>query len=446
MPVWELWPFLQRSSASGLRSSVRPLAVIVLNSPLPGGTAMKKLWDTAGVRICADGGSNRLYDQFRGQLVPDVIIGDFDSVRPEVIQSFQSSKFGEPLRVIKCSDECNTDLDKCMLYAAYHYNHHPDEYSAAGHDEAAPLVAVAGSINYGGRLDHTFSIINSLLTATRGTSKESAGAYAMHLPNKFRPVLLDPDCLAMVLPAGDHKLQLGRTDCVRPERRYYAGVLPVEAPVRSCTTEGLRWNCEDYRLEFGGIISACNQINERTEMLRIVNSDPVLFTMTLTAEEASLQPSSPMGDDSDLKTLTNYSRLSFGTIFLGRKLHFLREVPPLTVGFYKYNERTEINRKLALAILPSLKVEVIVECVGSSVNYVDAVLLDFEGGLTEANNVFTTRPADTGSFARVLQRSKRACSWSDLQLKGDRPLMFSADRRTLYLSLSEDNTLALSRA
>ncbi|KAF4730239.1 cAMP-dependent protein kinase subunit, partial [Perkinsus olseni] len=252
--------------------------------------------DNTLVRICADGGSNRLYDQFRGQLVPDVIIGDFDSVRPEVIQSFQSSKFGEPLRVIKCSDECNTDLDKCMLYAAYHYNHHPDEYSAAGHDEAAPLVAVAGSINYGGRLDHTFSIINSLLTATRGTSKESAGAYAMHLPNKFRPILLDPDCLAMVLPAGDHKLQLGRTDCVRPERRYYAGVLPVEAPVRSCTTEGLRWNCEDYRLEFGGIISACNQINERTEMLRIVNSDPVLFTMTLTAEEASLQPSSPMGD------------------------------------------------------------------------------------------------------------------------------------------------------
>ncbi|KAF4699910.1 hypothetical protein FOZ63_033342 [Perkinsus olseni] len=150
--------------------------------------------------------------------------------------------------------------------------------------------------------------------------------------------------------------------------------------------------------------------------------------------------------DSDLKTLTNYSRLSFGTIFLGRKLHFLREVPPLTVGFYKYNERTEINRKLALAILPSLKVEVIVECVGSSVNYVDAVLLDFEGGLTEANNVFTTRPADTGSFARVLQRSKRAFLWSDLRLKGDRPLMFSADRRTLYLSLSEDNTLALSRA
>ncbi|KAF4737092.1 cAMP-dependent protein kinase subunit, partial [Perkinsus olseni] len=168
MPVWELWPFLQRSSASGLRSSVRPLAVIVLNSPLPRGTAMKQLWDTAGVRICADGGSNRLYDQFRGQLVPDVIIGDFDSVRPEVIQSFQSSKFGEPLRVIKCSDECNTDLDKCMLYAAYHYNHHPDEYSG-GDDEAAPLVAVAGSINYGGRLDHTFSIINSLLTATRGT-------------------------------------------------------------------------------------------------------------------------------------------------------------------------------------------------------------------------------------------------------------------------------------
>ncbi|KAF4700081.1 cAMP-dependent protein kinase subunit [Perkinsus olseni] len=270
-----------------------------------------------GVRICADGGSNRLYDQFRGQLVPDVIIGDFDSVRPEVIQSFQSSKFGEPLRVIKCSDECNTDLDKCMLYAAYHYNHHPDEYSG-GDDEAPPLVAVAGSINYGGRLDHTFSIINSLLTATRGTSKESAGAYAMRLPNKFRPILLDPDCLAMfqVLPAGDHSLQLGCPNCLRPERRYYAGVLPVEAPVRSCTTEGLRWNCEDYRLEFGGIISSCNQISETTEMLRIVNSDPVLFTMTLMAEEASSQPSSPVGDVGSSGPMEGFK--SFYTSVTGR--------------------------------------------------------------------------------------------------------------------------------
>ncbi|KAF4691859.1 hypothetical protein FOZ60_014500 [Perkinsus olseni] len=102
-------------------------------------------------------------------------------------------------------------------------------------------------------------------------------------------------------------------------------------------------------------------------------------------------------DPGDLKTLTNYNRLSFDTIFLGRKLHFLREVSPLTVGIYKYNERTEINRKLDLAILPSLQVEMFVECVGGSVNYVDAVLLDFEGGLTEADNVFTTKPADTGS-------------------------------------------------
>ncbi|KAF4663849.1 cAMP-dependent protein kinase subunit [Perkinsus olseni] len=348
MPVWELWPFLQRSSASGLQSSVRPLAVIVLNSPLPGGTAMKKLWDTAvriGVVLCPgilppsapdyahiravelvatrsqDMRRRRFQQTLRSVQRPtdasSIHLPYHNSlVRPEVIQSFQSSKFGEPLRVIKCSDECNTDLDKCMLYAAYHYNHNPDEYSAAGHDEAAPLVAVAGSINYGGRLDHTFSIINSLLTATRGTSKESAGAYAMRLPNKFRPILLDPDCLAMVLPAGDHSLQLGRTDCVRPERRYYAGVLPVEAPVRSCTTEGLRWNCEDYRLEFGGIISACNQISETTEMLRIVNSDPALFTMTLTAEEASLQPSSPMGDVGSSVPMEGFK--SFYTSVTGR--------------------------------------------------------------------------------------------------------------------------------
>ncbi|EER08008.1 thiamin pyrophosphokinase, putative, partial [Perkinsus marinus ATCC 50983] len=278
------------------KSSVRPLAVIVLNSPLPRSAVMRNLWESAGVRICADGGSNRLHDQFSGRLVPDVIIGDFDSVRPEVIKNFQSFKLGSPLQVIRCSDECNTDLDKCMLYAAYHYGNHRDEFF--GSDSVDPLVAVAGSINYAGRLDHTFSIVNSLLTATRGRSKESAGEYAVHFPNKFRPILFDPDCLAMILPAGEHSLHLGRPESVRPNNRYYAGLLPVEGPVRSCTTEGLRWNCEDYRLEFGGIISSCNQISETTELIKIVNSDPLLFTMTLESEQCSSKSSSSKRVDS----------------------------------------------------------------------------------------------------------------------------------------------------
>mmetsp|Transcript_9922 Transcript_9922/g.9810 ORF Transcript_9922/g.9810 Transcript_9922/m.9810 type:complete len:110 (+) Transcript_9922:218-547(+) len=78
-----------------------------------------------------------------------------------------------------------------MLYAAYHYGNHQDEFF--GSDNVDPLVAVAGSINYAGRLDHTFSIVNSLLTATRGRSKESAGEYAVHFPNKFRPILFEDE-------------------------------------------------------------------------------------------------------------------------------------------------------------------------------------------------------------------------------------------------------------
>ncbi|EER00990.1 hypothetical protein Pmar_PMAR025714 [Perkinsus marinus ATCC 50983] len=57
---------------------------------------------------------------------------------------------------------------------------------------------------------------------------------------QFRPILFDPDCLAMILPAGEHSLHLGR-----PE-----------------------------------------------SMIKIVNSDPVLFTMTLESEQCSSRSSS----------------------------------------------------------------------------------------------------------------------------------------------------------
>ncbi|KAF4658651.1 cAMP-dependent protein kinase subunit, partial [Perkinsus chesapeaki] len=287
-----------------LSAAARPLAVIVLNSPLPRAGVMKRLWRDSGVRICADGGSNRLFDQFNTDLVPDVIIGDFDSVRKDVIESFRTAKVGEPVKY-------NTDLDKCLLYAAYHYDQHKSVLP-----EGDPLVAVAGSVNFAGRLDHTCSIINSLLTATMGSSKINAGEYTMRLPNKLRPILVDPNCLALVLPAGEHSLNLGRATSPSSDRRYYAGILPVDGSVESCSTEGFRWDCQDYRLEFGGIISACNQINEMTEVLKIINSDPVLFTMTVESEQVTETVSSRTGLISSSGQLEGFKK--FYSTFTGR--------------------------------------------------------------------------------------------------------------------------------
>ncbi|CAN0438080.1 unnamed protein product, partial [Ascophyllum nodosum] len=50
----------------------------------------------AVLRICADGGANRLHDSFdadspgeRERYVPDMIVGDLDSLRPEVAAFYE---------------------------------------------------------------------------------------------------------------------------------------------------------------------------------------------------------------------------------------------------------------------------------------------------------------------------------------------------------------------
>ncbi|KAM3335213.1 hypothetical protein ACQJBY_029556 [Aegilops geniculata] len=75
-------------------------AVVVLNQRLPRFAPL--LWTRAQLRVCADGGANRLFDgmpellpaedpdEVRLRYKPDAIEGDMDSVRPEVKEYYSS--------------------------------------------------------------------------------------------------------------------------------------------------------------------------------------------------------------------------------------------------------------------------------------------------------------------------------------------------------------------
>lgn len=60
--------------------------------------------------LCADGGANRLYDAGATDMKPHYIIGDFDSVRPEVLQHYK--EMGTITQKFECQD--TTDMDKCL--------------------------------------------------------------------------------------------------------------------------------------------------------------------------------------------------------------------------------------------------------------------------------------------------------------------------------------------
>jgi thiamine pyrophosphokinase len=88
--------------------------------------------------ICADGGSN---SALKMNIIPDVIIGDLDSISSEALKEFKSVS-----KIIRLKRQNDTDVEKCLKYAI-----------SKKYDEAL-LVGVTGN-----RLDHTFCNLGIVL-------------------------------------------------------------------------------------------------------------------------------------------------------------------------------------------------------------------------------------------------------------------------------------------
>ncbi|MGB5529039.1 MAG: thiamine diphosphokinase [Ignavibacteriaceae bacterium] len=88
--------------------------------------------------ICADGGAN---SALKMKLVPNLIIGDLDSISQEALKKFKSVS-----RIIQLKRQNDTDVEKCLKYAI-----------GRKFNEAL-LVGVTGN-----RLDHTFCNIGIVL-------------------------------------------------------------------------------------------------------------------------------------------------------------------------------------------------------------------------------------------------------------------------------------------
>ena len=68
--------------------------LILLNSDTFDANIVAEIWNNFSHTICADGGANRLYDcapssNDRSKYIPHAIVGDLDSLRPEVRQFYR---------------------------------------------------------------------------------------------------------------------------------------------------------------------------------------------------------------------------------------------------------------------------------------------------------------------------------------------------------------------
>ncbi|XP_037468591.1 thiamine pyrophosphokinase 3-like isoform X2 [Triticum dicoccoides] len=228
-------PAMSHSSAFLLPSSATPAAsadayaVVVLNQRLPRFAPL--LWDRAQVRVCADGGANRVFDgmpellpghdpdDVRSRYKPDVIKGDMDSVRPEVKEYY--SNLGTKI-ADQSHDQDTTDLHKCVAFITD---------NSPGSDKSNLCILVLGA--------------------------------------------LGDDCLIFLLPrTHTHNIHIERS-----VEGPHCGLIPVGAPSTSTTTTGLRWNLDNTHMSFGGLISTSNIVDE--DQVMVTSDSDLIWTISL---------------------------------------------------------------------------------------------------------------------------------------------------------------------
>ncbi|DAZ98665.1 TPA: hypothetical protein N0F65_008791 [Lagenidium giganteum] len=209
-------------------------------------------WSNAHVTVCADGGANRLYDRSvqvdaEALVQPQYIKGDLDSLRDDV-RAFYEAK---GTKIIHDPDQNSNDLDKCLQLVH-------DLQEADGTASTKFTVLIFGAM--GGRFDQEMQNINALFR------------WSGHFE---RITLLSEDTTTTLL-------QPGKRYVLTPNFHFETrtcGLIPVGATCESITTKGLKWDMQEQRTEFGGLVSSSNHIEG--DSVEVWNSHAVIWTTEL---------------------------------------------------------------------------------------------------------------------------------------------------------------------
>lgn len=254
---------MEHSSADFLLSTPtanrrRSYVLIILNYDVPRFTAA--LWDRSQLRLCADGGANRLYDEMptffpdedpllvRKRYIPDLIKGDLDSIRPEVREFYDN--LGSTI-LDESHDQDTTDLHKCIAFIR---DCTPDL------EKSNLILLIVGAL--GGRFDHELGNINVLYTFSN-----------------IRIVLLSNHSLVYLLPK-THRHEILINHSVEGP---HCGLIPIAAPSQSTTTSGLQWDLNETPMSFGSLISTSNVLKD--EKVTVCSDVDLLWTSSIQNSE-----------------------------------------------------------------------------------------------------------------------------------------------------------------
>ncbi|KAI9341297.1 thiamine pyrophosphokinase [Pilaira anomala] len=230
----------------------KKFCLIVLNQPITQIEYFNRLWDNASFKFVADGGSNRIYDAFKHDQTI-LARGDLDSIRPEVRSYYESKR----VTITKVSEQDTTDFMKCISLLK---------------EKEEKLGQIVCELNtfcwkydivatpaLGGRFDQTIANINML--------------YLLKDQVERKFILVSDENLTMLLDKGAHHIH-----CQPKLEGPTCGIMPIGSPA-TLTTKGLKWDMDELKCEFGGMVSTSNAIDN--DIIEIVTDSPVVWTIEI---------------------------------------------------------------------------------------------------------------------------------------------------------------------
>jgi len=255
----------------------KDFALIVLNQPLElRASFYPRVWQSALYKVGADGGANRLYDLDRSNsgthLSFDTVIGDLDSLRPEVREYWHQ----DGSEIIHDRDQYSTDFMKATSYLKTFEIRKDADFTPCkfesrrdklqGIKDGPKIKDIVCLGGLGGRVDQGMSILHHLYAFQNEGSYESG-----------RMFLLSSEAITFVLKSGKHKIKVRESYPVMALGKHI-GIIPIKEP-SVITTKGLEWDVENWKTEFGGQISTSNHVKE--DWVEVETTKDVLFTIDL---------------------------------------------------------------------------------------------------------------------------------------------------------------------
>lgn len=213
--------------------------------------------------------------------IPDVILGDLDSLRPRVRRYYE--KRGSA--VIHDDDQNATDLTKCLHYVRTGTRN--GDSPRAGPLSAMPPtqsrldIVVLGSLC--GRVDQAFATLQPLIVASHDSS---------HPPHRCNGqiLLVTSQNVSFILRPGRNKIHTPLSQGILAES---VGIVPL-GETATITTRGLEWDVQGWETQMGGNVSTSNHVEDDIVEVDVKlpneTKGAVMFTIELAKAEKGLDP------------------------------------------------------------------------------------------------------------------------------------------------------------